>query len=48
MSEESLVKYVNIVCVIFSDVMYEIYLIGIFVGGGIIEVKYIELDGFNV
>lgn len=31
-----------------SDATHEIHLTGISVGGGTIEVKYIELDGFNV
>ena len=48
MSEESPVKHANTACVTLSDATHEIHLTGISVGGGTIEVKYIELDGFNV
>lgn len=48
MSEESPVKHANTACVTLCDATHEIHLTGISVGGGTIEVKYIELDGFNV
>ncbi len=47
MSEESPVKHANTACVTLSDATHEIHLTGISVGGGTIEVKYIELDGFQ-
>ncbi|MGH2245658.1 serine dehydratase, partial [Enterococcus faecalis] len=48
MSEESTVKHANTACVTLSDATHEIHFTGISVGGGTIEVKYIELDGYNV
>jgi len=48
MSEESPVGHANTACVTLSDASHKIHLTGISVGGGTIEVKYIELDGFKV
>lgn len=48
MCEESPVQHANTACVTLSDDTREIHLTGISVGGGTIEVKYIELEGFGV
>ena len=48
MSEESPVKHANTACVTLSDATTRNSFNRISVGSGTIEVKYIELDGFNV
>lgn len=48
MTEDSPVNHANTACLILSDDTHEIHLTGMSVGGGTIEVKNIELDGFDV
>lgn len=48
MNAESPVKHANTACVTLSDETHKIHLTGISVGGGTIEVKYVEFEGFEV
>ncbi|MBE9912055.1 L-serine ammonia-lyase, iron-sulfur-dependent, subunit beta [Enterococcus mundtii] len=48
MSEDSPFHHANTACITLSDDKHEIHLTGISVGGGIIEVRHIEIDSFFV
>ncbi len=48
MSEESPVNHANTACVTLSDETHEIHLTGASVGGGTVEIKYIEINNFEV
>lgn len=48
MKEDSPVNHANTACLTLSDETHEIHLTGASVGGGTVEIKYIEINKFEV